>query len=54
MSADIVKWSGAAFCLAPPIGGLLVIDFRRQLATGNTADDAPLVNIDFSLSTTLV
>ena len=27
MSAEIVKLSGAAFCLAPPIGGLLVLLF---------------------------
>ena len=25
MSAEIVKWSGAAFCLAPPIVALFVV-----------------------------
>ena len=30
MSAEIVKFNGAAFCLAPPIGGLLVLYLNQS------------------------
>ena len=37
MSADIFKLGGAAFCLAPPVGGLLVNNssVRNTVAVGN-------------------
>ena len=34
MSAEVLKLSGAALCLAPPIGGLLAHDnFRPDIAS---------------------